>query len=138
MRMMCAPPAMPACSAIQPASRPMTSMSMTRWWLSAVVWRRSMASDIGKLRAFRHNDKAVMATANFALSNGFADGLKRKGNFRDEDDVCSARDAGVQRNPACVASHDFNEHDAMVALRSSVEAVDGLRYREASRLPPQR
>src|SRR6184192_2098797 len=93
----------------------------------ATRWNR-LAAGIGggKLRAFRHNDKAVMATANFALSNGFADGLKRKVNFRDEDDVCSARDAGVQRNPACVASHDFNEHDAMVALRSSVEAVDGL------------
>src|SRR5207248_11641447 len=93
----------------------------------ATRWNR-LAAWIGggKLRAFRHNDKAVMATANFALSNGFADGLKRKGNFRDEDDVCSARGAGVQRNPACVASHDFNEHDAMVALRSSVEAVDGL------------
>ena len=44
MRMMFAPPAMPACSAIQPACRPMTSTISTRWWLSAVVCRRSMAS----------------------------------------------------------------------------------------------
>ena len=38
------PAAMPACRAIQPASRPMTSTSITRWWLAAVVWIRSIAS----------------------------------------------------------------------------------------------
>ena len=42
--MMWAPPASPAWSAIQPASRPITSTIMTRWWDSAVVWMRSMAS----------------------------------------------------------------------------------------------
>src|SRR6478736_4166249 len=39
-----APPAMPACRAIHPACRPITSTTSTRWCDSAVVWRRSMAS----------------------------------------------------------------------------------------------
>ena len=39
-----APPAMPAWRAIQPAWRPITSTTSTRWWDSAVVCRRSMAS----------------------------------------------------------------------------------------------
>ncbi|CAM5721427.1 hypothetical protein SALBM135S_03511 [Streptomyces alboniger] len=39
-----APPAMPDSRAIQPAWRPMTSTTITRWWESAVVFRRSMAS----------------------------------------------------------------------------------------------
>ncbi len=39
-----APPAMPACSAIQPACRPITSTTSTRWCDSAVVCRRSIAS----------------------------------------------------------------------------------------------
>ena len=39
-----APPAMPACSAIQPACRPITSTTSTRWWDSAVVCSRSIAS----------------------------------------------------------------------------------------------
>ena len=39
-----APPAIPACSAIQPACRPITSQISARWWLSAVVCSRSMAS----------------------------------------------------------------------------------------------
>ena len=44
MRITWAPPAMPAESAIQPALRPITSTSITRLWLSAVLWRRSIAS----------------------------------------------------------------------------------------------
>ena len=39
-----APPAMPECRAIQPACRPITSTTRTRWWDSAVVCSRSMAS----------------------------------------------------------------------------------------------
>ena len=39
-----APPAMPECSAIQPACRPITSTTRARWWESAVVRSRSMAS----------------------------------------------------------------------------------------------
>jgi len=44
MRMTLAPPAIPACSAIQPACRPITSTISARWWLSAVVCSRSIAS----------------------------------------------------------------------------------------------
>ena len=45
MRIACAPPETPDSSAIQPAWRPMTSTTITRSCDSAVVWRRSMASD---------------------------------------------------------------------------------------------
>ena len=44
MRITSAPPAMPLCTAIQPACRPITSTTMTRLCDSAVVWRRSIAS----------------------------------------------------------------------------------------------
>ena len=44
MRMMSAPPASPEYVAIQPACRPITSTTITRSWLSAVVCRRSIAS----------------------------------------------------------------------------------------------
>ena len=44
MRITSAPPAMPEWSAIQPAWRPITSTTITRLWLSAVVCSRSMAS----------------------------------------------------------------------------------------------
>ena len=44
IRITLAPPASPAWKAIQPAWRPITSTISTRWWLSAVVCRRSIAS----------------------------------------------------------------------------------------------
>ena len=44
IRIALAPPARPAWTAIQPACRPITSTISTRWWLSAVVCRRSIAS----------------------------------------------------------------------------------------------
>ena len=43
-RIASAPPAIPACVAIQPAWRPITSTTITRLWDSAVVCRRSIAS----------------------------------------------------------------------------------------------
>jgi len=39
-----APPAIPACRAIHPAWRPITSTTSARWCDSAVVCRRSIAS----------------------------------------------------------------------------------------------
>jgi hypothetical protein len=44
MRIAFAPPAIPACSAIQPACRPITSTINARWCDSAVLCSRSMAS----------------------------------------------------------------------------------------------
>ena len=44
MRITSAPPAIPASRAIHPQSRPMTSRTRMRWWLSAVVWSLSSAS----------------------------------------------------------------------------------------------
>ena len=44
MRITSPPPAMPACNAIQPACRPITSSTIVRPWLAAVVCSRSSAS----------------------------------------------------------------------------------------------
>src|SRR3954465_6017759 len=45
MRTTVAPPDIPACRAIQPACRPITSTTRARWWLSPGVCSRSMASE---------------------------------------------------------------------------------------------
>ena len=44
MQIAWAPAAIPACRAIQPTCRPITSATMQRWCESPVVRRRSMAS----------------------------------------------------------------------------------------------
>ena len=45
IRVIVAPPAMPADTAMWPTWRPMTSTTITRSWDSAVVWSRSIAAD---------------------------------------------------------------------------------------------
>ena len=59
MRITSAPPAKPLYSAIQPAWRPITSTTITRSWLSAVVCRRSMASVAICTAVWKPNVKSV-------------------------------------------------------------------------------
>jgi hypothetical protein len=54
------PPAMPAYSAIQPAWRPITSSTMTRSWLAAVVCSRSSASVAHSTALKKPNVNAVL------------------------------------------------------------------------------
>ena len=56
-----APPAMPEWMAIQPAWRPITSTTITRSWLSAVVCSRSMASVAICTAVWKPNVKSVAA-----------------------------------------------------------------------------
>jgi hypothetical protein len=44
----------------------------------------------------------------------------------DEHHLGAAGEPGGQRDPAGVASHDLAEHDAIVALRGGVEAIQRL------------
>ncbi len=56
---MSAPPAIPEYTAIQPAWRPITSTTITRSWLSAVVCRRSIASVAICTAVWKPNVKSV-------------------------------------------------------------------------------
>ena len=56
----------PECSAIQPAWRPMTSTTRMRWWLSAVVCRRSIG--VGGDRARAVSKPKVMSVPPRSLS----------------------------------------------------------------------
>ena len=48
------------------------------------------------------------------------------GDLGDQDDVRVAGDAGVHRDPAGVAAHHLDDHDALVRLRGGVQAIDRL------------
>lgn len=51
---------------------------------------------------------------------------QRVGDLRQEDDVGAAGDARVQRDVAGVAAHHLENHDAMVAGRRGLKAVEGV------------
>ena len=48
------------------------------------------------------------------------------GALGDEDDVCAARNAGVEGQPAGLVAHDLNAHHAAVAACRGVDAVDDV------------
>jgi hypothetical protein len=53
-----------------------------------------------------------------------ADAVVAEGDLRDEDDAGAAGDAGVRGDPAGVAAHHLDDHDAVVARRGRPEAVE--------------
>ncbi len=63
IRMTSAVPASPACSAMKPAWRPITSITMTRSWLSAVVCSLSIASSAVFTAVSKPNVVTVPATS---------------------------------------------------------------------------
>src|SRR5207253_11444380 len=64
-----------------------------------------------------------MFAKSFPFGHILADSFDGERNLRNQDDVRSARNTGFQPNPARVASHDLNYHDAMVRLRRGVNLV---------------
>ena len=46
--------------------------------------------------------------------------------LRNQDDVRTACNAGIQRQPAGLVAHDLNAHYAAVAARSGVDAVNNV------------
>ena len=61
-----------------------------------------------------------------AVLDSSGDLLDVVGQLRQQDDVRAARNAGVQRQPAGFVAHDLNAHDAAVAARGGVDAVNDL------------
>src|ERR1700757_3869825 len=68
IRITSAPPAIPECSAIQPALRPITSTTRMRLWLSAVVCRRAIASGAPpRVQTVRRTERVLAADCDQAV-----------------------------------------------------------------------
>ncbi len=55
-----------------------------------------------------------------------SDDVEIERDLGEEDDIGTRRNAGVQRKPAGVSTHDFHDHDAVVAGGGRVDAVEGF------------
>lgn len=40
--------------------------------------------------------------------------------------MCAPGDSGVQSDPACIAAHDFDKHDAVMGFRRGMQAINSL------------
>src|SRR5205823_5807750 len=81
------------------------------------------AAALGK-RALRHDDDAELRAPFVAGAQPLGDDVDVERDFRNEDRVRAACDAGVQGNPSGVAPHDLDDHDAMVRFGRRVQAID--------------
>lgn len=60
------------------------------------------------------------------MLNGLDDVIHVVGNLGNQDDICAARDAGIQRDPANLVAHDLDNEHAPVTRRGGVDVVDAL------------
>ncbi len=80
-----------------------------------------------QLDAFRHHhDRKALALA-LTPRNELAYALNAERNLRNQDDVRAPRNPARQRDPAAIASHDFNHHHPVVRRRRGVNLVDRVR-----------
>ena len=71
------------------------------------------------------NDRELGAEL-VARAHALGDLLDIVGNLGDEDDVGATAEARVQGDPAGVAAHDLDDHDAAMGGGRGVQSIDGL------------
>ena len=83
-------------------------------------------------RAFRDHDDAEPGTPLVAIADALGHLVEVVRNLRHQDHVGAARHAGVQRDPARVAAHHLDDHDAAMRFGRRVQPIDRV-GREAHR-----
>ena len=73
-----------------------------------------------------HSDDGEVGTLLCAAFHGRTHTVDIIGLFRQQDNICTACNAGVQRQPASLVAHDLNAHHAAVAACGGVDAVDHI------------
>ena len=79
-----------------------------------------------QLHSLRHHDDGEALALLLALADEFADAVDAERDFGDKHDVRAARQSTFQSDPANVAPHHFDQHDAVMRLRRGVDLVDGF------------
>ncbi len=77
-------------------------------------------------RAFGDSDDGEGLAVLGALGERIAHLVQIVRDLRQEDDVCAACNAGIQRQPAGLVAHDLDDHDAAVAGGGGMNAVDDV------------
>ena len=76
------------------------------------------------MRAFGDDDDAEARAQLVAVADALRDLLQVVGDLGNQDDVGATGDAAVQGDPAGVAAHDFDDHDAAMRFGRRVQPID--------------
>ena len=77
-------------------------------------------------RALSHGDDGEGLAVFGAAAHSVSHNVDVIRNFRQEDDVRAAGDAGIQRQPARLVAHELDDHAAAMARGGRMDAVDHL------------
>src|SRR5580658_2209221 len=88
----------------------------------------------GKLCAFRYHDNGEITAPFVALPNRFGNLVDVEGPLGNQDYVCAAGDAAVERDPASIPAHDLDHHHSVVGFRSRMEPVNRFAHDVAGRI----
>ena len=80
-----------------------------------------------RLRALSSNDDAKAFAGSLTRFYLFDYRVQLIGNLRQQDNIRAACNAAVQRNPACIASHNLQHHNAVMRFRRRMQPVESLR-----------
>ena len=92
----------------------------------------------GRAGAFRHDDDAVTLACIVHCLDLFAHRVDVELDLRYEDELSAARDTRHHGQPAGVAAHDLNEHDAAMCRSRVTQLVDCIDNRVRSRIAADR
>ncbi len=76
--------------------------------------------------AFGNGDNAEALAVAHALADGVGHGINVVGNFWNENHISAAGNPRTKRKPTGAVAHDFNDHNAVMAMGGAMEAVHGL------------
>src|SRR5579872_2562252 len=79
-----------------------------------------------ELYAFGNDDDGERLSLFFALLDVVANCLNGKRDLGNQNDVCATGHTSFEGDPARVAAHDFDDHDAVMSLGSGMNLVHGI------------
>ena len=89
----------------------------------------SVQCDDAFVRHFRtlgDDDECGVVALRITAADEGGDLIEVEGNFRDKDHARATRDTAPQRDPSGVATHDFQNHHALVGFGGGVESVEAI------------
>src|SRR5437879_2647042 len=95
----------------------------------ALLTRTNHDLAISRTCSFGNDDNGRGAAAISARVYGGSDLVVIERDLRDQNNVRTARDAAMQRNPSRVAPHHFEHHDALVTRGCRMQTIERIHDR---------
>src|SRR5712691_1774381 len=78
---------------------------------------------VSRARTLGHDYECAQMAGGFAFLNDISNFVVIKRDLRNQNDVRAAGDAAMQRDPAGMATHYLDDHDALVTGRRGVQSI---------------